>query len=77
MGLDPLHVANEGRLLVFVAAADADRALAAMRAAPGGEGTAVIGRVVDDHHGMVVGHTAIGGTRIIDMPLGELLPRIC
>lgn len=77
LGLDPLHVANEGRLLAFVTAADADRALATMREAPGGADTVQIGTVVDDHAGMVVGRTAIGGTRIIDMPLGELLPRIC
>ncbi|MDO8392083.1 MAG: hydrogenase expression/formation protein HypE [Actinomycetota bacterium] len=77
MGLDPLHVANEGRLLVFVAEADAERALAALRATAGGEGAVAIGTVVADHAGMVVGNTAIGGTRIIDMPLGELLPRIC
>jgi len=77
LGLDPLHVANEGRLLVFVAAADTERALAALRATPGGDGAVRIGTVVDDHPGMVVGHTSIGGTRIIDMPLGELLPRIC
>jgi hydrogenase expression/formation protein HypE len=77
LGLDPLHVANEGRLIAIVAAADRDRALDALRATPGGDTAVAIGTVVDDHHGMVVGRTAIGGTRIIDMPLGELLPRIC
>jgi len=77
LGLDPLQVANEGRLLVFVAEADGERALAALRRTSGGEGAVRIGVVVDDHHGMVVGRTAIGGTRLIDMPLGELLPRIC
>ena len=77
LGLDPMHVANEGCLLAFVPAADAERALAALHATPGGEGAVRVGSVVPDHPGMVVGHTAIGGTRIIDMPLGELLPRIC
>jgi hydrogenase expression/formation protein HypE len=77
LGLDPMQVANEGRLLAFVAAEQAEQAVAALRGCPGGEGAVVIGHVVDDHHGMVVGRTAIGGTRIVDLPLGELLPRIC
>ncbi len=77
MGIDPLQVANEGRLLVFVPDADAARALAALRATPGGEGAMRIGSVVADHRGVVAARTAIGGTRIIDLPLGELLPRIC
>jgi len=77
LGLDPLQVANEGRVIAFVPAADAAAALTALRACAGGEGAVVIGRVVDDHRGMVVGLTAIGGTRVIDLPLGELLPRIC
>lgn len=77
MGIDPLHVANEGRLLVFVAADDAERAAAVLRATVGGEGTVRIGSVGNEHPGMVVANTPIGGTRIVDMPLGELLPRIC
>jgi hydrogenase expression/formation protein HypE len=77
LGLDPLQVANEGRLLAFVPSDQADRALQALRRCDGGRGAAVIGRVVDDHPRMVVARTAIGGTRVIDMPLGELLPRIC
>lgn len=77
LGLEPLQVACEGRVLAFVAEAEADTALAALHAAAGGEAAVAIGRVVDDHHGMVVARTAIGGTRIVDMPLGELLPRIC
>ncbi len=77
LGIDPLQVANEGRLLVIVADADAARAEAALCATPGGEGTVRIGTVVADHPGVVASHTAIGGTRIIDLPLGELLPRIC
>jgi hydrogenase expression/formation protein HypE len=77
LGLDPLDVPSEGRLVAIVHAADRDRALAALWAMPGGENAVAIGTVVDEHHGMVVGKTAIGGTRIIDVPLGELLPRIC
>ena len=77
LGIDPMQVANEGRLVAVVAAGDADRALDALRACEGGTGAVAIGIVVPDHPGVVVGRTAIGGRRIIDMPLGELLPRIC
>lgn len=77
LGLDPLQVANEGRLLVVVPSDQADRALEALRRCDDGRDATVIGRVVDEHPRMVAGRTAIGGTRVIDMPLGELLPRIC
>lgn len=77
LGLDPMQVANEGRLVAVVAGADGRRAVEALCACSGGERAVAIGQVVDAHAGMVVGRTAIGGTRIIDMPLGELLPRIC
>lgn len=77
LGLDPLHVANEGRVVAFVAPDRADAALAEMRAHPDGRDAAIIGTVTDDHPGMVVGRTAFGTTRIIDRPLGEQLPRIC
>ena len=77
LGLDPLQVANEGRLLVIVAEADAARALDAMRSTAVGSGAVRIGRVTADHPGLVVGRTAFGGERIIDLPVGELLPRIC
>ena len=77
LGLDPMQVANEGRLVAFIAADDARRAMAVLTATAGGGEAKVIGHVVAEHPGMVVGRTAIGGTRIIDMPLGELLPRIC
>jgi hydrogenase expression/formation protein HypE len=77
LGIDPLHVANEGRLLLVVDGDHAGLALDAVRRCQGGEGAAVIGRVIDDHPGVVAGRTAIGGTRVIDLPLGELLPRIC
>jgi hydrogenase expression/formation protein HypE len=77
LGLDPLYVANEGKLIAFVAAGDADRVLAAMRAHPYGGRAAVIGSCVAEHNGMVVARTALGGTRVVDLPIGEQLPRIC
>lgn len=77
LGLDPLQVANEGKLLAAVPDADADAVLAAMRAHPLGRKAACIGRATDAHSGVVVGQTAIGGQRVIDMPAGVLLPRIC
>lgn len=77
LGLDPLYVANEGKLLAFVASADADRVLAAMQAHPLGAHATVIGHCVGEHPGMVSAKTALGGTRVVDLPIGEQLPRIC
>ncbi|MFI1096991.1 hydrogenase expression/formation protein HypE [Streptomyces sp. NPDC020917] len=77
LGLDPLYVANEGKLVAFVPRQDADAVLAAMRAHPLGAQAAVVGECVADHPGMVVARTALGGTRVVDLPLGEQLPRIC
>jgi hydrogenase expression/formation protein HypE len=77
LGLDPLYVANEGKLIAFVPHADADVVLAAMRAHPLGTRATLIGTCVDDHPGMVVARTALGGTRVVDLPIGEQLPRIC
>jgi hydrogenase expression/formation protein HypE len=77
LGLDPLYVANEGKLLAFVPAERADLVLAAMRAHEHGRGAAIIGRCVEEHPGMVVARTGLGGTRVVDLPLGEQLPRIC
>ncbi|GAA2629834.1 hydrogenase expression/formation protein HypE [Paractinoplanes durhamensis] len=77
LGLDPLQVANEGKLLAFVPSADADVVLAAMRAHPLGSGARQIGTCVASHPGMVVAQTALGGTRVVNMPIGEQLPRIC
>ena len=77
LGLDPLYVANEGRLVAFVARDDADRALATMRSHEHGSGAAIIGEVVDEHPGVVVARTGIGGTRVVDLPMAEQLPRIC
>jgi hydrogenase expression/formation protein HypE len=77
LGLDPLYVANEGRLVAFVPREHADAVLAAMRAHPQGAEAAVVGECVEDHPGMVVARTGFGGTRVVDLPLGEQLPRIC
>jgi hydrogenase expression/formation protein HypE len=77
LGLDPLYVANEGKLVAFVPPDDADRVLETMRAHPQGARAAVIGTCVAEHAGMVVARTALGGTRVVDLPIGEQLPRIC
>ncbi|HEX3466394.1 MAG TPA: hydrogenase expression/formation protein HypE [Candidatus Elarobacter sp.] len=77
LGLDPLHIANEGQMLAVVAADDADAALAALRAVPGGEEARLIGEVRAEHGGTVAGVTPYGGTRAIDMLVGDPLPRIC
>ncbi|MFG2292323.1 hydrogenase expression/formation protein HypE [Streptomyces sp. NPDC048603] len=77
LGLDPMYVANEGKLVAFVPREHADAVLDAMRAHPLGRGAAVIGEAVRDHPGMVVARTALGGTRVVDLPVGEQLPRIC
>ena len=77
LGLDPLYLANEGRVVVFVPEAQAEAALAAMRAHPEGEGAVVIGKAVAEHSGQVRMKTAFGGSRIVDMLIGEQLPRIC
>ena len=77
LGLDPLYVANEGKLLAFVAREDAHLVLAAMRDHELGAGAAVIGSCVAEHPGMVVTRTGLGGTRVVDLPIGEQLPRIC
>jgi hydrogenase expression/formation protein HypE len=77
LGLDPLYVANEGKLIAVVPADDADRVLAAMRSHPYGGRATVIGRCVPEHAGMVSARTALGGTRVVDLPIGEQLPRIC
>lgn len=77
LGLDPLHVANEGKLVAIVPAASVDAVLAAMRSVPEGAEAVEIGRVVADHPGMVAMRTIVGSQRIVDMLVGEQLPRIC
>lgn len=77
LGLDPLYVANEGKLICICEAADADRLLEVMRAHPLGEQAARIGEVVEDADHMVVMRTGFGGMRVVDWLSGEQLPRIC
>jgi hydrogenase expression/formation protein HypE len=77
LGLDPIHVANEGVLVGFVPAAHADAVIEAMRTQPAAAAATRIGTVVDAHPGVVVARTGLGGTRVVDLPLGEQLPRIC
>ena len=77
LGLDPLYVANEGKLVCICNAAAADSLLAVMRQHPLGHNAAIIGEVIADEHGFVQMTTAFGGRRIVDWPVGEQLPRIC
>ena len=77
LGLDPLYVANEGKLVAICAAGDADALLAAMRSHPLGENAAIVGEVREDSHAFVQMETAFGGMRVVDWLTGEPLPRIC
>jgi len=77
LGIDPLYVANEGKLVAVVAAAAAEDVLAAAQAHELGRDAAIVGEVTAAHPGMVVLETAFGGTRIVDMLAGDPLPRIC
>ena len=77
LGLDPLHVANEGRFIAFVAAKDAARALEVLRRYEVSKNSAIIGKVVEKSAPLVTLKSAIGASRILDMPSGEQLPRIC
>ena len=77
LGLDPMQVANEGRLVAIVAPEAADAVLAALRGTAAGAGAAVIGAVTGEHPGIVTARTGLGATRVVDRPLGEQLPRIC
>jgi hydrogenase expression/formation protein HypE len=77
LGLDPLYVANEGKLIAVVPPADAEKVLAMMRDHPLGLDAAIIGEVVAEHPGMVTLKSLIGGERVVSMLAGEQLPRIC
>lgn len=77
LGLDPLYIANEGKLMAVVPAEDADAAVRAMQGCEQGADACVIGTITDDHPGLVVARTDFGGTRIVDMLVGDPLPRIC
>jgi len=77
LGFDPLYIANEGRLLAIVGREDAERVLEAMHGAPYGAEAVIVGEVAETHPGRVLMKTAYGSMRIVDMLLGEMLPRIC
>jgi hydrogenase expression/formation protein HypE len=77
LGMDPLHIANEGKLIAFVERDDAERLLESMRTHPLGRDAALIGYATTDHPGVVVARTGIGGMRVVDTLVGEQLPRIC
>lgn len=77
LGFDPLYIANEGKAVIVVDSRDADRVLRAVRKDRCGKEAAIIGEATKTHRGTVVVKTAVGGSRIIDMPVGEQLPRIC
>ncbi len=77
LGLDPLYVANEGRLVAFVPAAAADRVLRAMQTNPAAAGACCIGSVTESHVGLVELRGRLGGSRIVDLLSGEQMPRIC
>jgi hydrogenase expression/formation protein HypE len=77
LGIDPLYVACEGRLVAVVDGAEAEVALKALRSHPLGEGAAIIGKVKEDPPTLVLLKTEFGGTRIVDMLIGDPLPRIC
>jgi hydrogenase expression/formation protein HypE len=77
LGIDPMYIANEGRLVAFVAPEATDAALAALRAVPGSEHAAAIGEARAEPPGMVMVQTAFGGRRVMDQLVGDPLPRIC
>ena len=77
LGLDPLYIANEGKLVAVVAPDDAENVLKSVKQNKYGTGAAIIGEVVAEHPRKVVMKTSLGASRIIDIPVGELLPRIC
>jgi len=77
LGLDPLYIANEGKLVAILPEDAAEKVLWAMRQHEFGKEAAIIGRVVSEHPGLVTAKTSIGGMRVVDVPAGELLPRIC
>jgi hydrogenase expression/formation protein HypE len=77
LGLDPLHIANEGQFLAIVSADQAESALQTLRATPGGEEAELIGEVREQPAGAVLVTTLYGGSRMVDMLVGDPLPRIC
>jgi hydrogenase expression/formation protein HypE len=77
LGFDPLYLANEGKMIAIVETKDSEKALAALRRHPQGADARVVGWMVDRPAGQVGLRTLLGGVRLLDMPLGDQLPRIC
>ena len=78
LGLDPLHIANEGRFILFVKEDDAKKAISILQKFEDGQKAAIIGEVIEGHEkGLVTAKTLLGSEKIIHMPAGEILPRIC
>jgi hydrogenase expression/formation protein HypE len=77
LGLDPLYVANEGVFLAVVEASQADAVLETLKKDPVGQNAAIVGEIMEEHPGQVVLQSKIGGRRVVNMPIGEQLPRIC
>ena len=77
LGFDPLYVANEGKLLAIIGKADAGKVIKVMRSNKYGEESTIIGEVTDSPAGRVLMKTIIGSTRVVDVLMGEMLPRIC
>jgi len=75
LGIDPLYSANEGKVVAVVA--EVEEALSVLRAHPLGEGAEMVGKVVEEHPGQVVLETKVGGRRLLELPAGDPLPRIC
>jgi hydrogenase expression/formation protein HypE len=77
LGIDPLYVANEGKFVAVVAPEEADAAVAAMQTHPQGARATVVGEIMPEPNGIVALRTSFGGSRIVDMLVGDPLPRIC
>jgi hydrogenase expression/formation protein HypE len=77
LGFDPLYVANEGKLIAIVARDDAEKILRVLRASRYGENATIIGSIVAEPRARVLMQTSLGSTRVVDVLMGELLPRIC
>ena len=77
LGLDPLYIANEGKVVAIVPSVDAENILDTIKQNKYGKDASIIGEVTDKRPGKVVMKTSLGSSRIVDMPVGELLPRIC
>jgi len=77
LGLDPMYIANEGKLVAVVESSEADKILASMKRNPYGKDAAIIGEITAEHAGKAIMKTRLGSSRMLDMLSGDLLPRIC